>query len=110
MTLRRIGLAAGIVVLTAFVYVVLAHGHDGSNALVVVIAVVLLVAAGNLLYGRSSHGAAAQARIRPAQEARNRAIDEARLQQAHAHANPHAHAEADRAAGPPKPEDDAAPE
>jgi hypothetical protein len=82
MTLRRIGLAAGILLLTAFVYVVLAHGHDGGNAFIVVLAVVLLVAAGNLLYGRHSHGAAAQARIRPAQEARNRAIDEARLREA----------------------------
>jgi hypothetical protein len=84
MTLRRIALAVGILLLTAFVYVVLAHGHDGGNAFIVVIAVVLLVAAGNLLYGRHSHGAAAQARIRPAQEARNRAIDEARLRQAQA--------------------------
>jgi small-conductance mechanosensitive channel len=98
MSFRRIALAAGIVVLAAFVYVVLAHGLDGGNALVVVIAVVALVGAGNLLYGKSSHGAAAQARVRPAQEARNRAIDEARLRQADHHA------------GPSGPEGDTAPE
>jgi hypothetical protein len=102
MTLRRIALAAGIILLTAFVFVVLAHGHDGSNALVVVLAVVLLVAAGNLLYGRHSHGAAAQARIRPAQEAHDRAIDEARQRQAQARA------QAEHAGRPPGPEDDAA--
>jgi hypothetical protein len=116
MTLRRIALAVGIVVLAAFAYVVLAHGHDGSNALVVVVAVVVLVGAGNLLYGKSSHGAAAQARVRPAQEARNRAIDEARLQQAEARARARAQgrtetqAETDHTAQPSGPEDDAATE
>ena len=81
MTFRRISLIAGIVVLTAFVYVVVAHGHDGGNALVIALALIVLIGAGNLLYGRGSHGAA-QARTGPAQEARNRAIDEARRREA----------------------------
>jgi len=117
MTLRRILLAAGIVVLAAFAYVVLAHGHDGSNALVVIIAVVVLVGAGNLLYGKSSHGAAAQARVRPAQEARNRAIDDARLRQAEAKSDHTArdhtardHPARDHTTRASGPEDDAAPE
>ena len=36
-----------------------------------------LIGGGNLLYGKHSHGAAATARRRPAQEEQNRAIDEA---------------------------------
>ena len=82
MTFRRISLIAGIAVLTAFVIVVVARGHDGGNALVIALALIVLIGAGNLLYGRSSHGAAAQARTGPAQEARNRAIDEARRREA----------------------------
>jgi hypothetical protein len=74
-TLTRVAVAAGFVLLTAFVYVVLAHGANGGNIAGIVIAVVLLIAAGNLLYGRHSHGAAAQARVRDAQEAHNRAAD-----------------------------------
>ena len=82
MTFRRISLIAGIAVLTAFVVVVVARGHDGGNALVIALALIVLIGAGNLLYGRGSHGAAAQARTGPAQEARNRAIDEARRREA----------------------------
>jgi hypothetical protein len=81
MTFRRISLIAGIAVLTAFVIVVVARGHDGGNALVIALALIVLIGAGNLLYGRGSHGAA-QARTGPAQEARNRAIDEARRREA----------------------------
>jgi hypothetical protein len=91
MTLRRILLMAGIVVLTAFVYIVVAHGHDGGNALIMVLALIVLIAAGNVLYGRHSPGAVAQARTRPVQEAQNRAIDEARRREAE-----EAQAEADR--------------
>ncbi len=42
-------------------------------AVAVVLVIAGLVACGNLLYGRHSHGAAAQARIRPAQDAQDRA-------------------------------------
>ena len=51
-------------------------GHAGAGAAVVAfIAIAALVGAGNLLYGRHSHGAKALARIRPAQEAHDRAAD-----------------------------------
>ena len=43
--------------------------------IIVVVAMAALIGAGNLLYGRRSHGAAAQARVRPAQEAHDRAAD-----------------------------------
>ena len=43
--------------------------------MLVVVTLALLVGAGNLLYGRHSHGAAAVARVRPAQEAHDRAAD-----------------------------------
>ena len=105
MTFRRISLVAGIAVLTAFVIVVVAHGHDGGNALVIALALIVLIGAGNLLYGRSSHGATAQARTGPAQEARNRAIDEARRREA-GEAQPEAQAR-DGATAPA--EDDDAP-
>jgi hypothetical protein len=73
---RRIAVAVGIALLTAFVVLVLVAGTSGAGAVVVAILTIGgLVAAGNLLYGRHSHGAAAQARIRPAQEAANRAAD-----------------------------------
>ena len=75
LTLTRIALALGFLVLTAFVYVVLAHGANGGNIVGIVVAVVVLIAAGNLLYGRSSPGAKALARTRDAQEARDRAAD-----------------------------------
>ena len=51
-------------------------------------ALVFLIGGGNLLYGRNSHGAMAQARTRPAQEAQNRAIDEARRQAGRQRARP----------------------
>jgi hypothetical protein len=38
-----------------------------------------LIGAGNALYGRNSPYVKAQARTQPAQEAKNRAIDEARV-------------------------------
>ena len=81
MSAARIALIAGIAFLVAFVVVAAFALHAG---IVVVVAVVIagLVGAGNLLYGRHSHGAAAVARTREAQEAHDRAIDEARRQAA----------------------------
>ncbi len=76
MTGTRIALIAGIVILVVFVVVAAFAAHAGPVA-VAFAAVVVLIGAGNLLYGRHSHGAAAQARIRPAQEAQNRAADQA---------------------------------
>jgi hypothetical protein len=75
MSLTRVALALGFVFLTAFVYVVLAHGANGGNVVGIIAAVVLLIAAGNLLYGRHSPGAKAQARVRDAQAAHDRAAD-----------------------------------
>ena len=74
MSVTRIALIAGIAFLGAFVVVAAFALHAGA---VVVVAVVIagLVGAGNLLYGRHSHGAAAVARTREAQEAHDRAAD-----------------------------------
>ncbi len=67
---------AGMVILALFVVVTVFAAHAGL-VVVALAAVAVLVGAGNLLYGRHSHGAAAQARIRPAQEAHDRAADQA---------------------------------
>jgi hypothetical protein len=75
-TSTRIAVAAGIALLTAVVVVGVFAAHAGL-VLVAFIAVAALVAGGNLLYGRHSHGAAAVARVRPAQEAHDRAADAA---------------------------------
>ncbi len=76
MTGRRIALLAGIVFLALFVLVAVFAAHAGL-VVVALAAVAVLIGAGNLLYGRHSHGAAAQARIRPAQAAHDRAADQA---------------------------------
>ncbi len=76
MSFARIATAAGILVLTLFVVAVVLAGPFGSpTALIVGLAIAVLVAAGSLLYGRDSHGAAAVERDRPAQEALDRAAD-----------------------------------
>ncbi len=74
MTATRIALIAGIAFLAAFVVAVAFAIHAGV-VVVVIVAIAALVGAGNLLYGRHSHGAAAVARVRAAQEAQNRAAD-----------------------------------
>jgi hypothetical protein len=74
MTVTRVALIAGIVFLAAFA-VVVAFAHHAGPVVVVAVMVAVLVGCGNLLYGRHSHGAAAQARVRPAQEAHDRAAD-----------------------------------
>jgi hypothetical protein len=76
MSLSRIAVAAGIALLTAFVLVVYLAGPYGlRTVIIVVVTMAALVGAGNLLYGRRSHYAAAQARNRPDQEAHDRAAD-----------------------------------
>ncbi len=74
MSVTRIAVITGIAFIAAFVVVVAFALHAG---VVIVVAVVIagLVGAGNLLYGRHSHGAAAVARTRQAQEAHDRAAD-----------------------------------
>ena len=70
----RIAIAIGIALLTIFVIAVITEGHAGAGAAVVAfIAIAALVGAGNALYGRHSHGKKAVDRVRPAQEAANRA-------------------------------------
>jgi hypothetical protein len=77
-TATRVATAAGIVFLIAFVFIVLAHGAYGPGVAVIVIAgLIVLIGAGNMLYGRNSHYARAQDRIRPAQQTHDRAADEA---------------------------------
>jgi hypothetical protein len=82
--MTRVALLLGALVV-AFLIVLVAIGfHDALTPLATVAALVILIGGGNLLYGPNSHGAMAQARKRPAQEAHDRAIDEAR-QRAHQH-------------------------
>jgi hypothetical protein len=86
--MSRVALVGGILVL-GFLIVLAAIGfHDALTPLVTIGALVILIGGGNLLYGKNSHGAMAQARIRPAQEAHNRSIDEARRAAAAAAAAP----------------------
>jgi hypothetical protein len=74
----RIAIAIGIALLAVFVLAVVTEGHAGAGAAVVAfIAIAVLVGAGNLLYGRHSHGKKAVDRVRPAQEAQNLAADRA---------------------------------
>jgi hypothetical protein len=71
----RIAVITGIFLLTAFfVLGAVATFHSAVAVLVIVaVALAVLIGAGNLLYGAHSHGAAAQARRRPAQEAADQA-------------------------------------
>jgi hypothetical protein len=79
MTFTRVALAAGVLVVLAFAVLMAIAVGGAFTPVVAVAALVGLIAGGNLLYGKHSHGAAAQARVRPAQEAQNRAIDEAQI-------------------------------
>jgi hypothetical protein len=79
MTFTRVALVAGVVVVLAFAVLMAIAVGGAFTPFVAVAALVALIAGGNLLYGKHSHGAAAQARVRPAQEAQNRAIDEAQI-------------------------------
>jgi type VI protein secretion system component VasK len=73
----RIVLGIGVVFVVAFMLVVAIGLHGALTPIIALVALVGLIACGNLLYGKNSHGATAKARVRPAQEAQNRAIDEA---------------------------------
>jgi hypothetical protein len=80
MTRSRVALAIGLLILVALLVLIAFGIHGARTPIIALAALVFLIGGGNLLYGKNSHGAMAQARIRPAQEARNRAIDEARRQ------------------------------
>ena len=74
----RIAIAVAILLIAAFAVVVIAEGQAGAGAaMVAFLAIAVLVGAGNALYGRHSHGKKAVDRVRPAQEAQNRAADRA---------------------------------
>jgi hypothetical protein len=91
MTFTRLALGAGVVVVLAFAVLMAIAVGGAFTPVVAFAALFILIGAGNLLYGKHSHGAAAKARVRPAQEAQNRAIDEAQSrarqerEQAHRH-------------------------
>jgi len=82
MRMTRIALAAGIVVIVGLVVLIAVGVHGALTPLVAIGALVFLIGGGNLLYGKNSHGAMAQARVQPAQDAQNKAIDDARRQAA----------------------------
>jgi hypothetical protein len=77
MTFTRFAVRAGIVFVVAFMLLVAIGIHGAVTPVIALVALGGLIACGNLLYGKNSHGATAKARVRPAQEAQNRAIDEA---------------------------------
>jgi xanthosine utilization system XapX-like protein len=79
----RVALGVGVVFVVVFMLAVAIGIHGAATPVIAVIALVGLIACGNLLYGQHSHGAAAVARKRPAQEAQNRAIDQAQEQARH---------------------------
>jgi type VI protein secretion system component VasK len=81
--LTRLALAVGVVVVVAFMLLVAIGIHGALTPVIAIVALVGLIVCGNLLYGQHSHGAAATARKRPAQEAQNRAIDQAHEQARH---------------------------
>jgi hypothetical protein len=74
----RVALVAGTLLVAGLVTLVAIGEHAALTPLIALAALAFLVGGGNLLYGKNSHGAMAQARTRPAQQAQNRAIDEAR--------------------------------
>ena len=89
MTVTRIAMAAGVLLLLAFVVVIILVGHSAVvDVVVAFIALAVLVGGGNAIYGRDSHYAKAHARTAPVQAAHDRAIDEARAAQANPPAPP----------------------
>jgi hypothetical protein len=84
MTMSRVALVVGALLVAGLLVVFIITNRSVATPLLTIAALAVLIGGGNLLYGKNSHGAAAQARIRPAQEAQNRAIDEARRQAAEA--------------------------
>jgi hypothetical protein len=78
--LVRFALGVGVVFVVLFMLAVAIGIHGAATPVIAIVALVGLIVCGNLLYGQHSHGAAAVARKRPAQEAQNRAIDQAQEQ------------------------------
>jgi hypothetical protein len=80
MVMTRVALVLGALIVAFLILLVAIGFHQALTPLATVAALVILIGGGNLLYGKNSHGAMAQARKRPAQQAHDRAIDEARMQ------------------------------
>jgi hypothetical protein len=78
MRMSRVVIVGGALVVLGLITLVVIGFHGALTPLIAIVALVSLIGGGNLLYGKNSHGAMAKARTRPAQEAQNRAIDEAR--------------------------------
>jgi hypothetical protein len=76
--MSRIALIGAALVVVLLIILVALGFHGAVTPLATIGALAVLIGGGNWLYGPNSHGAKAQARDRPAQEAHNRAIDEAR--------------------------------
>jgi hypothetical protein len=76
-TFTRITLMAGTLLVAGFFVVVMVGAHRDATPVVALVALVVLIGVGNLLYGKNSHGAMAKDRVRAAQDAQDRAIDEA---------------------------------
>ncbi len=76
MSLARIATYFGAFLLALFVLIVLTEGQYGAGSFVLgAIALVGLIGAGSMLYGRNSRYAAIAARKRPAQDAHDHAAD-----------------------------------
>ncbi len=76
MSLTRVATIFGALLLVLFVFFVLVAGAFGATTGVLsALAIVGLIVCGSLLYGRRSHYARAVARVRPAQQAHDRAAD-----------------------------------
>jgi hypothetical protein len=85
-TAPKLAVAAAIALLAGFLYIVIialskyagfSNVNPFLNGVLVIVAMAVLIGAGSLTYGKNSHYARAQARIRPAQQAANRAADDA---------------------------------
>ena len=63
--MSRVALAGGFLVVAGLIALVIIGFHDALTPLVTIVALVVLIGGGNLLYGKNSHGAMAQARTRP---------------------------------------------
>jgi hypothetical protein len=76
MSLTRMATYFGAFLLTVFALIVLTEGNYGAGSFVLgAFALVGLIGAGSMLYGRNSRYAAITARKRPAQDAHDRAAD-----------------------------------
>jgi hypothetical protein len=62
MNKNRVALIAGLLVLVALIVMIAVASRGARTPIIAVAALVFLIGGGNLLYGKNSHGAMAQAR------------------------------------------------